>query len=50
MFLKELHIHNDETLIREIKFHKGINLIIDETKTTDRKESGNMSEKPSFFD
>jgi len=41
MFLKELHIHNNETLIRKINFHKGINLIIDETKTTDRKESGN---------
>ncbi len=41
MFLKKLYIHNDDTLIREIKFHKGINLIIDETKTSDRKESGN---------
>ncbi len=41
MFLKELHIHNSETLIRKINFHKGINLIIDETKTADRKESGN---------
>lgn len=41
MFLKELYIHNDDNLIREIKFHKGINLIIDETKTSDRKESGN---------
>ena len=41
MFLKELYIHNEATLIRKIKFHKGINLIIDETKTTDRKESGN---------
>lgn len=41
MFLKELYIHNGDTLIREIKFHKGINLIIDETKTSDRKKSGN---------
>jgi len=41
MFLKELYIHNDESLIREIKFHQGINLIIDETETADRKESGN---------
>jgi len=41
MFLKELYIHNDESLIREIKFHEGINLIIDETETADRKESGN---------
>ena len=41
MFLKELYIHNDDILIRKIKFHNGINLIIDETKTSDRKESGN---------
>lgn len=41
MFLKELHIHNDVSLIRKLKFHKGINLIIDETKTSDKKESGN---------
>lgn len=41
MFLKKLEIHNDNKLIRSISFHKGINLIIDETRTTDRKESGN---------
>lgn len=41
MFLKKLYIHNDESLIREIKFHQGINLIIDETKTADKKKSGN---------
>ncbi|GAB4304847.1 MAG: DUF2326 domain-containing protein [Marinilabiliales bacterium] len=41
MFLKELYIHKNDTLVRKIKFHKGINLIIDETKTSDRKESGN---------
>jgi len=41
MFLKELNIHNGDSLIRSITFHKGINLIIDETKTSDKKESGN---------
>jgi len=41
MFLKSLTIENDSVLIREIIFRKGINLIIDETKTSDLKESGN---------
>lgn len=41
MFLKKLSIHKDSTLIREIKFHKGLNLIVDETKTDNIKESGN---------
>ena len=41
MFLKSLAIEHDSTLIRKITFRKGINLIVDETKTTDRKESGN---------
>ncbi len=30
MFLKSLSIHNGDELIREIPFHKGINLIVDE--------------------
>lgn len=34
-------MENNGTLIRKITFHKGINLIIDETKTADKKESGN---------
>ena len=41
MFLKKLNIYNKESLIRSISFHKGINLIIDETKTSDKMESGN---------
>ncbi len=41
MFLKKLTIHNGPTLIRDIPFHKGLNLIVDETKTSDRRESGN---------
>ena len=41
MFLKSLTIHNDNVIIREILFIKGINLIIDETKSIDKKESGN---------
>ena len=40
MFLKKLTIENGESIIREISFKKGINLIVDEG-TTDNKESGN---------
>ncbi|WP_306353932.1 DUF2326 domain-containing protein [Flavobacterium sp. '19STA2R22 D10 B1'] len=31
MFLKQLIIQNKDTIIRDIHFHKGINLIVDET-------------------
>ncbi|NQU06799.1 MAG: DUF2326 domain-containing protein [Calditrichaeota bacterium] len=41
MFLKKLEIYNEHALIRDIQFHKGLNLIVDETKTGDRRESGN---------
>jgi uncharacterized protein YydD (DUF2326 family) len=41
MFLKLLKIENDKNLIREIPFHKGINLIVDETNSDNEQESGN---------
>lgn len=41
MFLKSLKIENNGFVIRDIPFHKGINLIVDETRTKDKKESGN---------
>ena len=41
MFLKKLVIENDSRIIREIKFHKGLNLIVDETKTDNLQETGN---------
>lgn len=41
MFLKNLTINNGPMLIRKISFHKGLNLIVDETRTSDRRESGN---------
>jgi uncharacterized protein YydD (DUF2326 family) len=41
MFLKQLLIGNDDCIIRDIAFHKGINLILDNTKSDDKKESGN---------
>jgi len=41
MFIKLLKIEEPGKVIREIPFHKGINLIVDGTKTSDNKESGN---------
>ncbi|MBA6410370.1 DUF2326 domain-containing protein [Pseudoalteromonas sp. 5Ae-yellow] len=41
MFIESLKIENGNSLIREIPFHKGLNLIIDETPTDDKKKSGN---------
>lgn len=49
MFLKSLTIHNDDVLIREILFHKGINLIVDETKSKDKTESGNSVGKTTVL-
>lgn len=49
MFLKSLTIYNDTELIREILFHKGINLIVDETKSKDKTESGNSVGKTTVL-
>lgn len=49
MFLKNLIIEKNIELIRNIKFHKGVNLIVDETKTEDKKESGNNVGKTSII-
>ena len=49
MFLKSLLIHNDNNLIREISFHKGINLIVDETKSQNKTDSGNSVGKTTVL-
>lgn len=41
MFLKELKIENKFGVIREIDFHKGLNLIVDETIEKNKKTTGN---------
>lgn len=41
MFLKSLTISSHEEVIREIKFHNGINLIVDETPSSKGTETGN---------
>ena len=41
MFLKSLIIKKENENIRSIKFHKGLNLIIDETPSDDTKVTGN---------
>ena len=49
MFLKSLTIYNENSVIREIIFHKGINLIVDETKTENRTDSGNSVGKTTVL-
>lgn len=41
MFLKSLQLESTSQIVREINFHKGLNLIIDETSINDLQESGN---------
>lgn len=41
MFLKSLTISNHDEVIRRINFHKGINLIVDETPSSKDTETGN---------
>ena len=41
MFLKSLKIENSLGIIREIEFHKGLNLIVDETVEKNKKVTGN---------
>lgn len=49
MFLKRLIIKNNEDVIRDIPFHKGINLIVDETKSSAKTESGNSVGKTTVL-
>jgi uncharacterized protein YydD (DUF2326 family) len=41
MFLKKLKIENSLGIIREIDFHKGLNLIVDETLVINKQATGN---------
>lgn len=49
MFLKSLKIENGDSIIREIPFLMGINLIVDETNTDSKKESGNSVGKTTVL-
>jgi uncharacterized protein YydD (DUF2326 family) len=49
MFLKKLNIYNEAKLVREIPFHKGINLIVDETKSQNKTDSGNSVGKTTVL-
>lgn len=49
MFLKELQIQVGAKVIRELKFHKGLNLIVDETPSEKRQETGNNVGKTSVI-
>jgi uncharacterized protein YydD (DUF2326 family) len=41
MYIKELKIENSKKILRNLEFHSGLNLIIDETPATDVKTTGN---------
>lgn len=49
MFLSRLTIQHDEHLIRDISFHKGINLIVDESSSGKKTESGNSVGKTTVL-
>lgn len=41
MFIESLKVEHEKEVIRYISFHRGLNLIIDETPSNDKKKSGN---------
>jgi uncharacterized protein YydD (DUF2326 family) len=49
VFLKSLTIRNNDTVIRNITFHNGINLIVDETKSSAKTDSGNSVGKTTVL-
>lgn len=49
MFLKSLIIQNEDKIIRNIPFQKGINLIVDETPSEKRTASGNSVGKTTVL-
>ena len=49
MFLKSLIISTNETVIREINFHEGLNLIVDDTPSENFKETGNNVGKTTIL-
>jgi len=49
MFLISLTISNDDIMVRHIPFLKGINLIVDETRTDEMTESGNSVGKTTVL-
>jgi len=49
MFLKNLIIEHGDIIIRNIEFHRGINLIIDETSSQNKKETGNNVGKTTIL-
>jgi len=49
MFLKKLVIQNGNEVIRDIPFHKGINLIVDESSSDRKTDSGNSVGKTTVL-
>jgi len=49
MFLEKLVVKSNKGIIREIKFKRGLNLVIDESTTDVQTESGNSVGKTTFL-
>lgn len=49
MFLKSLILSSNDHIIRDIRFHKGLNLIVDETPSTLGPETGNSVGKTTVL-
>lgn len=49
MYIRRLKISNDNGVIREIEFHKGLNLIVDNTPSDTRTETGNSVGKTTVL-
>lgn len=49
MFIKSLKIENCLGVVREIEFHKGLNLIVDETLKNDKRTTGNNVGKTTIL-
>ena len=41
MYIKRLKITNNDGLIRDIQFHNGLNLIVDDTPSDTHTDTGN---------
>jgi uncharacterized protein YydD (DUF2326 family) len=49
MFLESIKIENNNSLVRDIQFHKGLNLILDRTDTKNKQKSGNSVGKTTVL-
>ena len=49
MYIKRLKITNNDGLIRDIQFHNGLNLIVDDTPSDTHTDTGNSVGKTTVL-